>query len=80
MKNGTLVTLALSDLDTVSGGGQMLSPANAKSVLTVLGHDEGSIRAVQQQFGLSPGGVFANGANLGAQNSFKVLNAIKPWQ
>jgi hypothetical protein len=79
MNNETLVTLSSSDLDTVSGGGTLLSPGNVKNVLTVLGHDQASVMGVVKKFNLSPGDTFANGAFKGAQSSFQVLQSIRPW-
>ena len=79
MKNA-IVSITSSDLDTVTGGGTLLSPGNTKAVLQTLGHDERSVMAVANEYRLTPGGIFANGAYKGAQNSFGVLNAVKPWQ
>ena len=79
MNNETLVTLSSSDLDTVSGGGTLLSPGNVKNVLTVLGHDQSSVLGVVKRFNLSPGDTFANGPFKGAENSMRVLQSIRPW-
>jgi hypothetical protein len=75
MKNDTFVTITSSDLDKVAGG-DLLAPDQVSGVLTALGHTEQSVIDVQREFGLSPGGVFANGAAMGIKNYGAVSRAV----
>ena len=79
MSNNTLVTITSSDLNTVTGAGQLLTSGQSTRVLSTLGHNEQSVLGVVKTYNLTPGQTFANGASLGAQNSFRVLNALRPF-
>ena len=80
MNKEAFVTLASSDLATITGG-DLLGPQTTADVLSVLGHTEQSVMDVVKRFGLTPGGTFANGAAKGAQNSSAVMRIISrpPW-